>query len=161
MRSRGCMSTSVPSAALLAVTSAWGAARGLPAQLLKGCLPLSGVYRFGAESGLSVRPRFLGTNDVERIDREASPIACIEPEACPPFLLTYGSRDFPHLVTQAVQMKAALEAAGVPVQSHILEGADHFEVSVASGGHPAGWPALAAAWMRQTAASPLPVDRSS
>ena len=48
-------------AALLAVTAGWRSVRGLPAQALAGCLPVSGVYRFGEGSGLSVRPRFLGT----------------------------------------------------------------------------------------------------
>jgi acetyl esterase/lipase len=143
-------------AALLAVTEAWRQQRGLPADVLRGCLPVSGVYRFGAGSGLSARPRFLGTEDEARIDAEASPLLRLEPAACPPFLITHGSRDFVHLVTQAQQMEAALRAAAVPVQVQILEGCDHFEASVACGEHPSGWPALAAAWMRQTAASPIP-----
>jgi len=146
-------------AALLAVSSAWRKARSLPADVLRGCLPVSGVYRFGEGSGLSARPRFLGSGNEAQVDAAASPLLRIEPDACPPFLLTHGSRDFPHLVTQAQQMEAALRAAGVAVQVQILEGADHFEASVACGEHPAGWPALAAAWMRQTVASPLPVDR--
>ena len=145
-------------AALLAVSDEWRKARGLPVDVLRGCLPVSGVYRFGEGSGLSVRPRFLGTGDEERIDAAASPLYHLDGAASPPFLIAYGSRDFPHLVTQAQQMKAALRAAGVPVQVQILEGCDHFEASVACGEHPSGWPALAATWMRQTAASPRPVD---
>ena len=50
-------------AALLAVTPGWRTARQLPPQVLQGCLPVSGVYRFGAGSGLSIRPRFLGQAD--------------------------------------------------------------------------------------------------
>ncbi|VTU19189.1 alpha/beta hydrolase [Variovorax sp. PBL-E5] len=146
-------------AALLAVTTGWRAAHGLPPDVLSGCLPVSGVYRLGADSGINSRPRFLGTQAPERADAAASPIARVEAAACPPFLITHGSRDFPHLIVQAQQMAAALEAAGVAVQTHILEGADHFEASVACGERPAGWPALAAAWMRQRAASPHPVDR--
>ena len=148
-------------AALLAVTSRWRTASSLPVDVLKGCLPVSGVYRFGAQSGLNVRPRFLGTAEPDRVDHEASPIDLIEPAACPPFLVTHGSRDFPHLMVQAQQMAAALQAAGVPVQTHVLEGADHFDASVACGDRPSGWPSLAAAWMRQTAAPSHPVDRSS
>lgn len=143
-------------AALLAVTARWRAPRSLPPGVLRGCLPVSGVYRLGADSGIATRPRFLGTNDVDRVDTAASPIAQIDPATCAPFLITHGSRDFPHLMVQARQMEAALRAAGVPVQTHVLEGADHFEASVACGERPAGWPALAAAWMRQTAASPIP-----
>jgi acetyl esterase/lipase len=148
-------------AALLAVTAGWRGARGLPADVLAGCLPVSGVYRLGAESGIGNRPRFLGTQDPERTDAAASPIARLEAAACPPFLITHGGRDFPHLVVQAQQMAAALQGAGVALQTHILEGANHFEASVACGERPAGWPALAAAWMRQCAASPHPHDRST
>lgn len=143
-------------AALLAVSSGWRAQHGLPADVLRGCLPVSGVYRFGAGSGLSARPRFLGTNDEARVDVEASPLLRLEAAASPPFMISYGSRDFAHLITQAQQMEAALRAAGVPVQVQILEGCDHFEASVACGELPSGWPALAAAWMRQRAASPIP-----
>ncbi|MBT2305055.1 alpha/beta hydrolase [Variovorax paradoxus] len=143
-------------AALLAVSAGWRAARSLPRGVLSGCLPVSGVYRLGADSGIATRPRFLGTLDPARVDAAASPIAQIDPGACPPFLITHGSRDFPHLVVQARQMEAALRAAGVPVQTHVLEGADHFEASVACGERPAGWPALAAAWMRQTPHHPIP-----
>jgi arylformamidase len=146
-------------AALLAVSAGWRGARSLPANVLRGCLPVSGVYLFGAGSGLSVRPRFLGAGDEKRVDAAASPLCQLEAVVCPPFLITHGSRDFPHLVVQAQQMKAALRVVGVPVQPHILEGADHFEASVACGERPSGWPALAAAWMRQTAASPQSVDR--
>ncbi|VWX61836.1 Acetyl esterase/lipase [Burkholderiales bacterium 8X] len=149
-------------ASLLAVDGAWRKARGLPHDVLSGCLPVSGVYRFGEGSGLNTRPRFLGSGDEARTDRAASPILQIDPKACPPFLITCGSRDFPHLVKQAGEMASALRDAGVPVRSEILEGADHFDASVACGEHPAGWPALAAAWMRQPAASSShPVDRSS
>jgi acetyl esterase/lipase len=146
-------------AALLAVSGGWREARSLPRDVLRGCLPVSGVYRFGADSGLSVRPRFLGSSNEAQVDVDASPLLRIDPGACAPFLISHGSRDFPHLVTQARQMEAALRAAGVPVQMQVLEGADHFEASVACGEHPSGWPALAAAWMRQTVASPHPVDR--
>jgi acetyl esterase/lipase len=146
-------------AALLAVSGAWREARSLPLDVLRGCLPISGVYRFGADSGLSVRPRFLGSGNEAQVDVDASPLFRIDPGACAPFLISHGSRDFPHLVTQARQMEAALRAVGVPVQMQVLEGADHFEASVACGEHPSGWPALAAAWMRQTVASPHSMDR--
>jgi len=39
-------------AALLATSKRWAAARGLPDQLLRGCLPLSGVFEFGERAGL-------------------------------------------------------------------------------------------------------------
>ena len=134
-------------AALLAVTAEWRAARGLPMNVVRGCLPVSGVYRFGEGSGLTVRPRFLGpAGDAERA---ASPLLRLQPDACPPFFVTHGSRDFPHLIVQAQQMAAALQAAGVPVQTQVLEGCDHFEASVACGDPDGVWVARAAQWMRK------------
>lgn len=140
-------------AALLAVTSAWRAARGLPAGVLRGCLPVSGVYRFGPDSGMAVRPRFLGPEDGGRVERAASPLAQLQAAACPPFLLTHGSRDFPHLIRQADEMAAALRAAHVPVQVEVLDDCDHFEASLACGDATRPWVARAVDWMRQTAAA--------
>ena len=135
-------------AALLAVTSAWREQRQLSPAAIAGCLPVSGVYQFGAASGMAVRPRFLGPVQDGKAEAVASPLARLEPAACPPFLLTHGSRDFPHLITQAGQMVDALRAAQVPVQSEILEGCDHFEASVACGDAARSWVASAAAWIR-------------
>jgi arylformamidase len=140
-------------AALLAVTAGWRTARGLPARVLRGCLPVSGVYRFGPDSGMAVRPRFLGPEDGGRAEAAASPMVQLQADACPPFLLTHGSRDFPHLMRQADEMATALQAAGVPVQREVLEGCDHFEASLACGDATRPWVARAADWMRQTAAT--------
>jgi acetyl esterase/lipase len=140
-------------AALLAVTAGWRASRDLPANVLRGCLPVSGVYRFGPDSGMAVRPRFLGPDDGGRAEAAASPLVQLQPTACPPFLLSHGSRDFPHLVHQADEMAAALRAAGVPVQVEVLADCDHFEASVACGDAARPWVARAADWMRQTAAA--------
>jgi acetyl esterase/lipase len=140
-------------AALLAVTAGWRAARGLPADVLRGCLPVSGVYRFGPDSGMAVRPRFLGPDDGGTAEAAASPLAQLQPAACPPFLLSHGSRDFPHLIRQADEMAAALRAAGVPVQVEVLAECDHFEASLACGDAARPWVARAAEWMRQTAAA--------
>jgi len=144
-------------AALLAVSSAWRTARGLPVDVLKGCLPVSGVYQFGDESGMAVRPRFLGSRAPDavaqgddRAEAAAAPLAQLEPAACPPFLLTRGGRDFPHLIGQADRMAAALDAAGVPVQQEILADCDHFEASIACGQQGGAWASRAADWMRAT-----------
>jgi arylformamidase len=137
-------------AALLAVTSAWRAQRALRGNVLRGCLPVSGVYRFGPDSGMAVRPRFLGPVNDGTAETAASPLEQIEPTACPPFFITHGSRDFPHLITQAGQMAQALRRAGVTVQTQILDDCDHFDASLACGDTAKPWAAHAAAWMRQT-----------
>lgn len=133
-------------AALLAATSDWRQPRGLPADVVRGCLPVSGVYRFDAESGLPMRPRFLGPEG--DATTAASPLLRIDAAACAPFLLAWGSRDFPHLIVQGRQMQESLQHAGVAAEAFIFEGADHLEASLACGQGESGWPDRAAAWMR-------------
>ena len=134
-------------AALLAVTRGWQAKHSLPRDVVRGCLPISGVYHFGEDSGLAMRPRFLGSESATT-DRRASPIHQIEGTP-PPFFLTYGERDFPHLMRQADAMEAALRKAGGLVEQHVLPGRDHFSASHA-GGEPEG-PLVprALAWMKR------------
>jgi acetyl esterase/lipase len=135
-------------AALLAATADWRRARGLPADVVRGCLPVSGVYLFDAESGLTMRPRFLGPAGEGDKAAAASPLLRIDSGACAPFLLSWGSRDFPHLIVQGRQMLEALQRAGVAAEAFVFEGADHFEASLACGQVESGWPDRASAWMR-------------
>lgn len=136
-------------AALLAATAGWQRPRGLSINVVRGCLPVSGVYRFDAASGLSVRPRFLGSPDDIGAATTASPLLRLDSDACAPFLLAWGSRDFPHLVTQGRQMHEALRSAGVATESFVFEGCDHFEASLACAEPESGWPDRAVAWMRK------------
>ncbi len=140
-------------AALLAVTSQWRVARGLPSGVPRGCLPISGVYRFGPESGMAARPRFLGPVVDGKAEAAAAPLARLEPGVCPPFFLAHGSRDFPHLVRQAGEMAVALRAAGVPVREAVLEDCDHFEASIAAGDASREWVDAAVAWMHDLSAA--------
>lgn len=142
-------------AALLAVTRAWRSDHRVPVEVLRGCLPVSGVFRFDAQSGLTMRPRFLGPAEPRDAAHDASPLLVFERDVAPPFLVAWGSRDFPHLVAQAGQMVDALHAAGVPVDTYVLEGCDHFEASLACGDPASGWPARAAAWMHAVATTHL------
>ena len=50
-------------AALAALSKGWTEQRGLPDTVIRGALPISGTYLFGPDSGLSMRPRFLGPAD--------------------------------------------------------------------------------------------------
>src|SRR5579884_2710310 len=111
-------------AALAAVRRDWQEARGLPRDVVHGCLAMSGVYDFREGSGLTMRPRFLGAPDA-LIDAEASPICNIQ-GVPPPFLISHGSDDFPHLSRQAELMEPALRAAGGDVQRIVLPGCNHF-----------------------------------
>jgi acetyl esterase/lipase len=137
--------------ALLAVRSNWQTGLGLPHDVVKGCLPVSGVYRFGEGSGLSVRPRFLGPEG-EAVERAASPLRNIQGTP-PPFLIAHGDRDFPHLMGQAEEMELALRAAGGRVERIVLPGCDHLGASLAAG-EPAGpWAPRVIEWIAGTARS--------
>jgi arylformamidase len=136
-------------AALLAVTQDWLAKRKLSRDVVRGCLPLSGVFQFGEGAGLSMKPRFLGTDAAN--ERAASPIHNIQ--ATPPFLLAHGDKDFPHLMKQAEAMEAALRQAGGNVERHVLAGRDHFSASHAGGEADGPWVPKALAWMQKIAAT--------
>lgn len=138
-------------AALLAVSQDWRRKRNLPRDVVRGCLPISGVYQFGEGSGLMARPRFLGPEG-NGADRRASPLHQIE-GVPPPFLLVHGDKDFPHLIRQAETMEAALRKAGGAVERHVLPGRDHFSASYA-GGEPDGpWVGRALAWIQGVTAA--------
>lgn len=108
-----------------------------------GVLPISGVFLFGEGSGLSQRPRFLGEGNEEA----ASPLHHVKASP-PPFFLAHGDRDFPHLMRQAADMKAALVAAGGEAELRILPDCDHFQASYVSGQAAGPWLPDAVAWMR-------------
>jgi acetyl esterase/lipase len=143
-------------AALLATTADWRRARGLAIDVVRGCLPVSGVYRFDAESGLSLRPRFLGPRSDIDAAAAASPLLRLDASACAPFLVAWGERDFAHLAAQGRQMHDGLRNAGIASETFVFDGCDHFEASLACGQSESGWPERAAAWMR---AIPTPNHR--
>lgn len=131
-------------AALLAVDDAWLTRLGPPREVMRGCLPLSAVYEFGAGSGLSMRPRFLGADPAN--DTAASPRLRLR-EPPPPFLVAYGTRDFPHLIAQGARFAAALREIGADVVELRLDERTHFTASYA-GGEPDGpWVPGALAFM--------------
>ncbi len=127
---------------LLAVRSDWQAARGVPASIIRGCLPISGVYDFAEGNGMSMRPQFLGDGDTEIA---ASPLHNIA--QTPPFLMAHGSEDFPHLMSQAETMEVALKDAGGDVSRLVLDGRNHFSASYAGGEGDGPWVPKAIQWM--------------
>jgi acetyl esterase/lipase len=118
-------------AALLAATRDWPERVGLPADVVRGALPVSGTYWFGADSGLAMRPRFLGPED-SGSEAAASPLHNLAPPL-PPMLLFHGSADFPHLVRQAEVFESAVRAAGGEVARVVLTGRNHFSAHYACG----------------------------
>jgi arylformamidase len=134
-------------AALAALRTGWTASRDLPERVIRGALPISGTYLFGPQSGLAMRPRFLGPEDSGQ-EHDASPLSHVGPHV-PPFLVSYGSNDFPHLRRQAQDFVAALRTQGNDVTACELPGCDHLGASYASGEPASGWSRKAASWMRE------------
>lgn len=133
-------------AALMALRDDWQAPRGLPEDIIRGALPISGTYWFGADSGLSMRPRFLGPEEAA-MEEPASPMSWLH-RGAPSFHIAYGSEDFPHLVRQAEAFDAKLQHHGVDVEVLVLEGCNHLSASYASGDPDGPYVAAAVAWMR-------------
>ncbi|MCH4573696.1 alpha/beta hydrolase, partial [Achromobacter xylosoxidans] len=137
-------------ASLAALDRRWLGEWGLPGDVVKGVLPISGLYDltcdpdqpFGA-AALAIRRRFIPNDaDVEA----ASPVSHAHPQA-PPFYIAAGEHDLGNLAAEAVDMRQRLQAAGVPVALDLLAGHDHFTASsrCVDDGHP--WIARARAFL--------------
>jgi len=134
-------------AALAALRNDWMASRGLPGDVIRGALPISGTYVFGPDSGLSMRPRFLGPEE-NGAETTAAPVTYLRADA-PPFLVAYGEKDFPHLRSQATKFVADLKALGADVSEIVLPGCDHLGASYESGKADGNWVKAATRWMRE------------
>jgi acetyl esterase/lipase len=131
-------------ASLMAVRRDWQENYALPSDVIRGCVPVSGVYRFGAGSGLSMRPRFLGAEENEIPASSLHNIHGVPP----PFLISFGSRDFPHLKIQAQEMADTLVRAGGEVRLLELADCDHLGASLACGNADGQWASTVVEWMR-------------
>ncbi len=136
-------------AALMAVRRDWQRPHGLPPDAMRGCLPMSGVYAFGEGSGLTVRPRFLGPSDAADADAIASRAGPLQNIGTmpPPFLMSCGEQDFPHLISQADAMSAALTAAGGEATLLTIPASDHFTAHLSTGDPNGLWARRALAFM--------------
>jgi acetyl esterase/lipase len=103
---------------------------GLSADVIKACLPISGVFRFDPGSGLSGTPT-LGPES-NGADQPASPVLYVK-KPTPPFFIACGEKDFPHLIEQAAEMEKVLGQAGTDVTSIVMPGLTHFTASLAGG----------------------------
>lgn len=119
-------------AAQLAVARDWQARLGLPADVIRGCLPVSGVFQ------LSARRQGPGS--------PASPIWSIDGTP-PPFFIAVGEHDSPDLIRQAHHMAGALKDAGGTVETLVLPGCDHLATSLVSGDADGPWAPRANAFM--------------
>ena len=134
-------------ASLAALQNDWMTSRRLPADVIRGALPISGTYVFGSASGLSMRPRFLGPEE-NGGETKAAPATYLRADA-PPFLVAYGEKDFPHLRVQSEKFIGDLKALGVDVSGLVLPDCDHLGASYESGDPDGVWVKTATRWMRE------------
>ncbi len=137
-------------ASLLATRADWQASRGLPTDVVKGCLPISGTFDFTPGSGLPSRPRFLGAHDAGN-EVTASPLFQLHDRAAP-FLMARAAQDLPHLAAQSDKFAMVARAKGVAVDVLEIEDTDHLTVLLAAAESSGKWQLSATAWMHAFAA---------
>jgi len=99
-------------------------ARGLPADIVRACLPVSVPFDLASDD--PVRRQKVSAFLARPEDfRAASPIAHVDGNRTP-FLVTCGTVDLPELIPQARRMTTALRDAGSPAELLMLEGRNHF-----------------------------------
>lgn len=102
-------------------------AKGLPATVIKHCLPVSGAFAFDAD----LDPEFSNV-----ICRDAADIAAASAlnhvrAGAPPFYITWSEKDLGNMLRTTAPMIERLNEAGVPCEIHMFEGFDHFDISLA------------------------------
>lgn len=104
-------------AALVTLRRDLVAARGLPADVIKGCLAVSAIFTVAPD-----KEKFLQRPDDAVA---ASPLSHVAGNTTP-FFVTYGSRDLLGILVMQPPMIAALERAAGEVIVDVIDGADHF-----------------------------------
>ena len=115
----------------------WKKNKSLLDDVIKGCVPVYGVYRFGKNSGINQRPRFLGSEG-SGVAADASPILQIN-KVTADFYMAHGDDDFPHLIEQAIEMEKVLKQAGTSIERTLMVGCDHLGAHLATGDEKGRW----------------------
>jgi arylformamidase len=105
------------------VTADWMAS-GLPANILKGAMLVSGMYDL-APVRLSKRSAYVKFTD--EVEHQLSAIRHLD-RLSTPLLLAYGTCETPEFQRQTRDFYAAVKAAGKPVELLVAEGYNHFEI---------------------------------
>ncbi len=131
-------------AAQLAVTRDWQAREGVSRDIIRGCLPISGVYDLAVEGyqGEGRPPCISEGGD----GLQESPLYRLD-EAPPPFLVTWGSEDYAFLIPQAQTFAEAVGNAGGAAETLELAGKTHFTVSNEAAAGDGEWTKRALDWI--------------
>jgi len=110
--------------AAVALTTDWQRQFGLPADIIKGGMCISGMYDL-TPVRLSARSRYVAFDDTTVA--ELSPIRHLE-RLQAPLVVAYGTCETPEFQRQNREFAAAVETAGKPVQLVVGEHYNHFEL---------------------------------
>ena len=131
-------------AAQLAVTRNWQAREGVSRDVIRGCVPISGVYDLTPAGWQGEgRPPCLPDDDEGRVE---SPIHRLQ-ETPPPFLITWGSDDYPFLILQGKAFANAVGDAGGEAETLELPDKTHFTVHYEGAVANGDWTERALAWI--------------
>lgn len=118
-------------AALLALDKRYLQAEGLSTDLIKGDLPISGIYNVKTHADAFPEIKNVFTGDPDKL-RDASPIAHVS-EKQPPFLIAHAQSDLPTLDAQAVELAKLLQQKGTEVQLVMVPNVDHIGIITSIG----------------------------
>jgi arylformamidase len=110
--------------AAVALTTDWRGDFGLPADMIKGGVCISGMYEL-TPVRLSARSRYVAFDNATVA--ELSPIRHLE-RLQAPLVVAYGTCETPEFQRQNREFAAAVEAAGKPVRLVVGEHYNHFEL---------------------------------
>lgn len=110
--------------AAVALTTDWPRSFGLPADLIKGGICISGMYDL-TPVRLSARSNYVEFDDATVA--ALSPIRHLE-RLYAPLIVAYGTCETPEFRRQNREFAAAVKAAGKPVQLLVGENYNHFEL---------------------------------
>jgi arylformamidase len=108
----------------VALTTDWGADFGLPANIIKGGMCISGMYDL-TPVRLSARSRYVSFDDATVA--ALSPMRHLD-RLQAPLIVAYGTRETPEFQRQNREFAAAAEAAGKKVRLLVGEHYNHFEL---------------------------------
>ena len=113
--------------ALLALDERYLEAHGLSTDLIRGALPISGVYNLNTRPGFNA----VFTDDPQK-RRDASPVAHIDDQQ-PPFLIIYAENDYRTADAQAIELFNLLKQHGTEAELLKIPAKDHITIITSVG----------------------------
>ncbi len=136
-------------AAMLALRRDLSTARGMPADVVKGCFPNGGTYDVRPESvvpGSVLERSYEGRFDTEDQAAECSPILYAAGNTTP-FLIAWGGGDLDQARASGPKLVAALGGEPGPVRKHVWPDLGHFAANEAQADPDDPWTRLALEWL--------------